>query len=322
MKKFINKTLALLVAAATLSSCLKDDSVVLNPDKGTNVIEFANVTDIAVHGSAIPAYVISYEVTAEETLPVTVSYSGPATGAPEDITVNVAVGDGTPIASYNTAQSTNYTLMPADKYTMTTTSVVIPKGKTKATFNVKFKPNTFDLSQNYALPLKITSVSSGTLSSNFSTILLAVGAKNKFDGVYTYTGTMSPGADRPTILTNTAFTYPYKVQLRSSGATANNLWNSAFGDFLIPIFTNTSGISGFGSTNLLINFDAATNKVTSVSNAILAPSNGRGMSIDATATTSNYFNPTTHDVYLTFFMTQPGYAPLKIVAVLKYNGAR
>lgn len=321
MKRIINKTLALLVAATTLSSCLKDDSVVLNPEKGTNVIEFANVTDIAVHGSSIPAYVISYEVTAEETLPVTVSYSGPATGAPEDITVNVAVGDGTPIASYNTEQSTSYILMPSDKYTMTTTSVVIPKGQTKATFNVKFKPNTFDLSKNYALPLKITSVSSGTVSSNFSTMLLAVGAKNKFDGVYTYIATHT-ATDRPSFLIGTEFTYPYDVQLRSSGASQNNLWNAAFGDFLMPLITATNGVSGFGSTNLLITFNPTTNKVTSVQNAIAAPSNGRGMNLDNTATTSNYFDPATHDVYLTYFMTQPGYEPFKVVAKLKYKGKR
>lgn len=310
-----------MVTAVTLSSCLKDDSVVLNPDKGTNVIEFANTTDIAVHGSSIPVYVHSYEVTPEETLPITVSYSGPATGAPQDITVNVAVGDGTPVATYNTEQSTSYILMPADKYSMTTTSVVIPKGKTKATFNVKFKPNTFDLSKNYVLPLKITSVSSGTISANFSTILLAVGAKNKYDGVYTYIATHT-ATDRPTFLTGTEFTYPYDVQLRSSGASQNNLWNAAFGDFLMPLITSTNGVSGFGQTNLLITFDPATNKVTSVQNAIAAPTNGRGMNLDNTATTSNYFNPTTHDVYITYFMTQPGFSPFKVTAKLKYKGAR
>jgi len=53
MKNFINKTLTVLVATALLSSCLKDDSTVLNPEKGVNVIEFSNTTDIAVHGSSI-----------------------------------------------------------------------------------------------------------------------------------------------------------------------------------------------------------------------------------------------------------------------------
>lgn len=321
MKKFINKTLALFFATLTLTSCLKDDSVVLNPDKGTNVIEFANTTDIAVHGSSIPVYVHSYEITAEETLPVTVSYSGPATGAPEDITVNVAVGGDAPIATYNAEQKTNYILMPSDKYTMTTTSVVIPKGQTKATFNVKFKPNTFDLSKNYVLPLKITSVSSGTISANFSTILLAVGAKNKYDGVYTYIATHT-ATDRPTFLTGTEFTYPYDVQLRSSGAASNNLWNAAFGDFLMPLITATNGVSGLGSTNLLITFDPATNKIISAQNAIAAPSNGRAMNLDNTATNSNYFDPATHDVYITYFMTQPGFAPFKVTARLKYKGPR
>ena len=321
MKNFINKTLTVLVATALLSSCLKDDSTVLNPEKGVNVIEFSNTTDIAVHGSAIPAYVHSYEVTPEENLPVTVSYSGPATGAPEDITVNIAVASVAPITSYNTEQKTSYILMPTDKYSVTATSVVIPKGKTKATFFVKFKPTTFDLSQNYALPLKITSVSSGTISANFSTILLAVGAKNKYDGVYTYVATHT-ASDRPSFLIGTEFTYPYDVQLRSSGASSNNLWNSAFGDFLMPLITATNGVSGFGSTNLLINFDSATNKVVSVQNAILAPSNGRKMNLDVTATSSNYWDSKTKNVYITYFMTQPGFTPFKVTAMLKYKKAR
>jgi hypothetical protein len=321
MKNFVNKTLALVLVVSTLSSCLKDDSVVLNPEKGINVIEFSNTTDIAVAGSSIPAYVHSYEVTPEENLPVTVSYSGPATGAPEDITVNIAAADVAPITSYNTEQKTSYILMPSDKYSLAVTSVVIPKGKTKATFMVKFKPNTFDLSKNYALPLKITSASSGTISGNFSTILLAVGAKNKYDGVYTYIATHT-ASDRPTFLTGTEFTYPYDVQLRSSGASANNLWNAAFGDFLMPLITSTNGVSGFGSTNLLINFDAATNKIVSVSNAILAPSNGRKMNLDDTATGSNYYDPKTKNVFITYFMTQPGFTPFKVTAKLVYKKAR
>lgn len=187
MKKIINKTLALLVAAATLSSCLKDDSVVLNPEKGFNVIEFANVSDIAVHGSSIPLYVLSYEQSSTPTVvPVTISYSGPEAAAPADITVNFSLSPAA-ITAYNSEQGKSYEAMPSNYYSLASSSVVIPKGKKTATFNVSFSTANFDLSKAFALALKITSASSGIVSSNFGTIVLAVGVKNPYDGVYTYT---------------------------------------------------------------------------------------------------------------------------------------
>ncbi|MCX2573674.1 DUF1735 domain-containing protein [Pedobacter sandarakinus] len=321
MKKIFKLSAVLLTTAIFLSSCLKDDSNVLDPEKGVNVIEFANPTDIDVHGSSVPAYLFSYEVTPEETIPVSVSYSGPEPVAPQDITVNLAIGDNTNVTAYNSEQSKSYTLLPAASYTLSSTSVVIPKGQRRATVNVKVKPNTFNLASTYALPLKITSASMGVISGNFNTILLVVSAKNKYDGVYTYTATMT-APDRPTFQIGTEFTYAYDVQLRSSGAASNNLFNTAFGDFLIPLVTSTGGTSGFGSTNLTINFDAATNKVISVANAITNPANGRTMTLDTTATGSNFYDPATKTVYVTFFMNQPGFSPLKIVAKMKFKSAR
>lgn len=184
-----------MLAAATLSSCLKDDSLVLDPAKGHNVIEFVNTTDISVHGSVIPLYSHSYDLGPEVTLPVSVSYSGPEAVAPTDITVNIAVGDTTPVGIYNRDQHERYELMPASNYTLTVSSVVIPKGQRTATFDVKFKPSTFDLSKALVLPLKITSASSGVVSGNFGTILLNAVAKNKYDGIYTATGSAVRGGD-------------------------------------------------------------------------------------------------------------------------------
>lgn len=188
MKNFINKTLALLVTTALLSSCLKDDSVVLDPTKGINVIEFENTADIARAGSSIPLYVHSYPISATPTtLTVTVNYSGPASGAPEDINVKVALGDVSSINQYNTEQKTSFVLLDPAAYSLGNLDLTIAKGQKKASFDVKLNTNKFDLSKATVLPLKIVSASSGTISGNFNVILLNVGAKNAFDGVFTYT---------------------------------------------------------------------------------------------------------------------------------------
>ncbi|QPH38143.1 DUF1735 domain-containing protein [Pedobacter endophyticus] len=191
MKKYTYKSLALFLVITSLTSCLKDDSLVLDPKKGHNVIEFANPGQIAINGSIYPLYVLSYEVVPEVSTTVTVSYSGPETEAPEDITVNLALAPSSVIEEYNTKQDKHYELMPTSNYTFNTSSVVIKKGTTKASFDIKFKPNTFDLSKALVLPLKIVSASSGIVSGNFNVILLNVGAKNAYDGIYQYTTSAS-----------------------------------------------------------------------------------------------------------------------------------
>jgi hypothetical protein len=187
MKKYF-KIASFMMVGFMLSSCLKDDSLVLDPSKGTNVIEFENTAEIAVHGSSIPLYVHSYPITATPTpLTVTVSYSGPASGAPEDIKVKVSLGDLASITKYNTEQKTAFELLDPAAYSLGNLDLTIPKGQKKASFEVKFNTNKFDLTKATVLPLKIVSASSGTVSGNFNVILLNVGAKNAYDGVFNYT---------------------------------------------------------------------------------------------------------------------------------------
>lgn len=171
-----------------LSSCLKDDSLVLDPSKGTNVIEFENTAEIAVHGSSIPLYIHSYPITSTPTaLTVSVNYSGPASGAPEDINVKVSLGDVASITKYNTEQKTAFVLLDAGSYSLGNLDLTIPKGQKKASFEVKFFTDKFDLTKATVLPLKIVSASSGVVSGNFGTIMLNVGAKNAYDGIFQYT---------------------------------------------------------------------------------------------------------------------------------------
>lgn len=327
-KQNIKMILAAGLLTLSLSSCLKDEFRGLDHTKGTNVIEFDNPAQVSVIGSTTALYSLAYPIVQTTTpVPVTISYSGPSNEAPEDITVNIAAlpvdltNANDVVKKYNDEQHTSFVAMDAGTYSLPTTSVVIPKGQSKVTFNVNINTSAFVLTKNYALPLKITSVSSGTISGNFSTIILNLAAKNKYDGKYQFIATAS-ASDRPTFLLNTQYTYPYDVELRTTGPNSNNLYNSAYGDFLIPLIQAPNTVSGLGSTNLELVFDPNTNKVSSVSNKILNPANGRTMTLDATATTSNYWDPTSKDVFVTFFVNQPGFGPLKYVARLKYLGVR
>lgn len=322
-KNYFKSILGASLLVLSLSSCLKDDSTVLDPAQGINVIEFDNPTQVSVIGSTTALYSIAYPIVPTNTvIPVTVSYSGPEAGAPQDITVTVGLGDLATLTQYNDENHETYTMMDPAVYTIDATTAIIKKGEAKATFNVSVKTSLFDLTKKYGLPLKIKSVSSGTISGNFSNIILNIAAKNKYDGKYQFIATQT-ASDRPTFLIGTQYTYPYDVELRTTGPNSNNLYNAAFGDFLIPLVTSTNGISGLGSTNLEFVFDPATNKVVSAANKILAPANGRQMSLDTSVSgTSNFWDPASKDLFVSFFVTQPGFSPLKYTARLKYVGVR
>jgi hypothetical protein len=231
MKKILYKSLALVFATVALSSCLKDDSYVIDPEKAAaNVIDFQNPTDIAAVGTSNPLYIYSFPIVSTPTsINLTVSYSGAEDAAPKDITVNIGVAAQAVIDTYNEEQTKAFTMMPSSWYTLSATSVVIPKGQKTATFKLNISTTLIDLTGSYVVPLKLTSADA-VVSTNFGTVLINVGAKNKYDGVYKWVATQS-ATDRASFLMNTEYTYGYDTQLRSAGANSNNLWNAAFGGF-------------------------------------------------------------------------------------------
>ena len=259
MKNILYRAIILATVASSLSSCLKDDSLVLDPSKGVNVIEFANPSSPAATGTPFALYTFAYEATASPTLPITVSYSGPELVAPRDITVKFTVGDTSQINPYNRATQNNYVLLQPASYTLSTNEVVIKAGTSKASFNVLLKPSSFNFSAAEVLPLKITEVSSGTISGNYNTILLGVSAKNAYDGIYAHqAGSFVQRYQNPTTPTvndglNGSIAENSDLTLTTVGPTtvqiANLRWHG-----------NASGIGGID--NLQLTVDPATNLIT------------------------------------------------------------
>ncbi len=187
MKNYIKKAFTLLVVSVALTSCLKDDTSILDPSKaGPNLVEWKNPAEIAVHGSTTPLYLLTYPISTTPTpISLSVSYSGAELSAPTDITVNISLASQSVIDQYNTEQNKAIQLMPTSWYDLSTTSVVIPKGQKTATFKLNVNTSLLDLSKAYAVPLKLTSPNA-TVSTNFGTALFQVGAKNPYDGLYLY----------------------------------------------------------------------------------------------------------------------------------------
>lgn len=301
-----------------LASCLKDKTAI-GPDNTYNIIEIANIGGIeSSTTSPVAMFSKSFDIATDATFDVTINYAG-AGVAPQDITVNLNVDSNT-LKLYNTANSVSYTLIPSSLYTLPA-SVVIPKGQRTAIASIKFKTPQFDLSKTYGFPLNIVSSSYGVISGNFGRVVYRVGAKNKYDGVYTLRARLAPVSDRTNVYTLETWDWAYEVQLITTGERSVALYNSELTKtYAHPLRTAANANSSWGSFTPEFTFDASDNLIK-VNNYVVNPSNGRGADLNATVAGSKY-DATKKVVYAAFNMTQPSMIPLPHFDTLTYKRAR
>lgn len=307
MKKIINKTLVLLFATVAFSSCLKDDSDILDPRKaGANLVDWQNPTDIAVHGSTTPLYLFTFPIVNTPTpVTLTVSYSGAELVAPKDVTVDISLAGQEVIDQYNTEQKKSFVLMPTSYYTLSATSVVIPKGKKTASIVANFNTNVIDLSKSYVLPLKLTSPNA-TVSTNFGTALFQVGVKNKFDGLYTVDAT-APMVDA-TASTLTGYYPMKKMSLITTGPNSVAMYDGQYATngYAHPIKSGTA-TSSYGQFSPVFTMDPATGAVVSVENYFGQPSaNGRSAALNPSGVNKFTVNGNVKTLEVSYYLLQPG----------------
>jgi hypothetical protein len=286
MKQIINKA-SLAIIALAFTSCVKDHLAV-DPSLSNNVVEFANTGSIVSSAGAVhPRYQIdlgSLPSGKSSQININLSYSGAET-APQDITVTLVV-DSAALAAYNADEGTDYILPPKAVYSLPLTAV-IKAGTQKVQLQVAVTNNSsYDFNVNYALPLKIQSVSSGIISGNFGTAIYSFAARNIYYGVYVMTGTM-------TDQTSSALTgyYPLDMDLITYSGNSIALYDpnvaSTYGH---PIKSGTSN-SYYGTFSPVFIFDANGN-ITDVTNYYgqEAGANKRSGQLDPTGVNKITFN--------------------------------
>jgi hypothetical protein len=290
-----------------LSSCLKEARMNIDPSSGTaNIIEFANTGDNgAVATSKYPSFYTdlkSLAIGQSGDININVSYSG-ANTAPQDITVNLAL-DPTILTLYNSENGTKYVVPPTSVYTIPTT-VVIKQGTRMTQVKAAItRNNSYDFNASYALPLKITSASTGVISGNFGAALYSFSARNSYDGVYavssgTVTRYTAPGSPANDALSGTLAGNP-NVSLSTVGPNTVELSGLQWA-------RKGGGVGGIN--NLQATIDPATNLVTmkALGNATLTNMQGKVNKYDPatkTFTLAFIWNPTaaarTYEVVLTY----------------------
>ncbi len=146
--------------------------------------------------------------------------------------------------------------------------------------------------------------------------------RNQWDGRYRLEGTMTDHS-------NPAFGWmnnTYEYTLQTDGTNKDSLVSNTLGFPGIVIGNTGGGITNatyYSKFGLIMTFDAATNKVTSVTNYYGQPSSsGRSAVLDPTG--ANDVNPVTKNIRVKFFMDETGIAGHRSTfdVTLVYLGAR
>ena len=298
MKRYNKKLVLLCVAAFSLTSCLDEDPL-LDPDQVENVIEFYDIGLIASPGSVYPLYTKTFPASDAIEMKIILSYSG-AHDNNQDIDVKFKL-DPEALTRYNESEGTSYQVLPSELYTMDGLEVTIPKGQRQVEKTITFNTLQFDLSKDFALPFTITETSHGIISGNFETAIFAVGAVNKYDGVYEVTGEYTDA-------TNAAFTgfYPSEVELRTVNGNTIGRWDVELGTPQGYLFNTGTGESYYGSFGANFILDEAGN-VSSVVNAFGQPAaNGRSAQLDPSGVNKfTIVSETDKTFEVSYYMIQP-----------------
>jgi hypothetical protein len=285
----IKSLLFIGLSAVVLSSCLKSkDTLGFDGDKGSIVSE---IFDVSYYG---PIKFMSLDLLpATETVTgVTLRVFAPRSNKPSGKVKITLVEETGPVTA------AGYTPMPANAYSFASLTADVAAGEEVDIPLTIFK-NNMNLSLTYGIGLKISTVSEGVISENVKSVVIGIGLKNRWDGRYSMTGTFVDYA-------NSAFTYygaAQELHLITTGPTSNNVFNKTLNGYGY-LFLNAGAPTYYGSFGLVLNWNAATNAITSVTNYYGQPSgNGRSAELDPSGV--NSWNPTTKQIKIKYWLNQP-----------------
>lgn len=220
------------------------------------------------------------------------------------------------VAAYNAAHGTSFIPLPANSYQVAASNpyngsewtVTFNAGEHAKPIMIKLDVSLLDLSKQYALGFTITDASGAKISDGLESALVEVGAKNKYDGIYSVLSGqviryLSPGVPANDVLSGNLAGNP-DVTLVTVGANTVEVvglnWAAAQG-----------GVGGIN--NLRATVDPATNLVTmtALGNATLTNWAGH----------PNRYDPATKTFYMSF-RWNPATTTREYEVVLKYKGPR
>lgn len=296
----LRSLLLIAFVPALLTSCLKSkDSLGVIADDGSIS---SGIFDRFYYGAS-KAFALTGSPAVETLDLLDMRYSAPRKKAGK-IHVVLAV-DNALVSAYNTNNGTSFVALPANAYTLPTGLEFDfqPGNEGRHTFQLTLNKNNLNLQNAYAIGFKIVSVSEGVIDANQKDIVVTILVKNKYDGIWTITGSYYDAA-RPDFVS----IYPLEWQLVTTGPASCKVQDAVNFGTPTPAYlfyvTSSGGYSYYGSFGLNINFDANDN-VSSVTNFYGQPSgNNRSANLDPSGA-NKYFAASPAYIKIKYFMDQP-----------------
>jgi hypothetical protein len=296
----------LLFIALAFSSCIKKEVTPLG-DEGKTFIKILEGPENKVFLSpysgvkAVPIYSVRRDANSNASLQTT---------APITLTRIDAM-----VTRYNAENGTDYEILPDSLYTLP--SYIAKSGNTytfdmvagdfSKEFSINLNGSKWDLSHKYALGFALTSVGSNNAKSDGrDSVVALISVKNKYDGVYKVTGTMLD-------VSNALFvgTYPLEWELQTTGTSSCVVVDNVQLGIPGHVFNSAGGTSPntyYGSYGLVVNFDLATDAISSVVNYYGQPaSNTRSAALDPSG--ANRYTASSKTIDIKYYMIQPSVIP-------------
>ena len=316
--KFIKIVLSIFPVSCLLMSCLKDKNV---DERITGIVidEESKIVEIMAPVSGLVVTSLD-PATSETTFTAITTRLAAKEPAQKDIQVTLQLVPEA-VSGYNTAHGTSYDLLPANLYTIPSLTVTIPKGSRTADLKLKTVPNNL-AGHSYAIGFKIASASdpSVIISGNHKKAVAAVGAKSRYDGVYSLTIKTS-GWSAYGISDGPTRSWPTNVHLVTVNANTVSYFDPSGGSVLQPAFTTAGGTTAFGAATPSYSFDLSNDKLISVVNTTADDGRGRTFKLNTNATVNGY-DPGTKKIYAAYLMTQNGRPDQEIYMTFTYVGRR
>jgi hypothetical protein len=290
MRNLIVRITAFLLFIVLLSGCKKDIDVLATAKEGSTP-----ATGFGLSNIGVLAITVSASTTELDT--AILVFNNAKYGADTKVTIVV---DTSIVTAYNTSSGQSYDFMPSDVFTAPA-SITIPAGSLQGSGKLSVNiPKLLTYGSSFATGLSITAVSggSGQIETFHSRIPIVIQVKNRYDGEYTVTGSMTDFA-------NSALTgpYPWDVYLITSGPNQVQVFDNDYAKGIYHKIKNGSADSYYGSFGVVFNFDADGN-VTSVVNLYGQPaSNGRSATLDPSGI--NKYDAATGSLDVKYWMDQP-----------------
>lgn len=216
-----------------------------------------------------------------------------ANPAAEDVKVTLTPNNAAVTAA-------GFAVAPTSAYKLDNLVVTIPKGQREGYVTITTKTSNLT-DDTYGFGFDIASVSNPkyTIASTLKTTVIGLPIKNRWDGHYEVTGSFVDNASS----TITGY-YPLEWDLVTSGGSQVVVYDRDYTGTPTHIIQSGTSLSQYGSYGLVVNFDPATNKITSITNYYgqFSGSFQRSAALDPTGV--NAYDPATKTIKIKYFMQQ------------------